>query len=59
MPGDDTPVVATLFDVDRGSITTRPNTYGINLGCTVWSPDGERLACSSSYTDGAPESAGI
>jgi Tol biopolymer transport system component len=59
VPGGDTPVVATIFNVDTGSVTTLPNAYGINLGCTVWSPDGARLACSSSFTEGAPESAGI
>ena len=59
VPAEDAPVVATILDVETGSVTTLPNTYGINLGCTVWSADGARLACSSSHTDGSPGSAGI
>ena len=59
VPGGDAPVVASIFNVDTGSVTTLPNYFSINLGCTVWSPDGARLACSSSFTDGAPDSAGI
>ena len=55
----DAPVEASILNVDTGSVTTLPNTYGINLGCPVWSPDGARLACASSFTEGSPESAGI
>lgn len=57
-PGGD-PFVATILNVGTGSVTNLPNHYSINLGCTVWSPDGARLACSSSHSDGAPDSAGI
>jgi Tol biopolymer transport system component len=56
---DDAPVEARILNVDTGRVKVLPNTYGINLGCTVWSPDGARLACSSSYTEGSPETAGI
>ena len=57
-PGGD-PFVSTILDVDTGRVTNLANSYSINLGCTVWSPDGARLACSSSHTEGSPESAGI
>jgi Tol biopolymer transport system component len=59
VPAGDAPVEASIFNVDTGSVTTLPNSYGINLGCTVWSPDGARLACASSFTEGSPASAGI
>ncbi len=59
VPSDDSPVVADILDVDKGKLTVLPNSYGINLGCAVWSPDGARLACSSSHTEGAPDSAGM
>ena len=52
-------VLATIFNVDTGTITNLPNTYPMNMGCAVWSPDGTRLACASSHTDGSPESAGM
>jgi Tol biopolymer transport system component len=58
-PGGDAPVEASIFNVDTGRVTTLPNPYGLNMGCTVWSPDGARLACASSHTDGSPGSAGI
>lgn len=47
-------IVATIFNVDTGSVTTVPNYLPINLGCSVWSPDGLRLACTSSYNEVGP-----
>ena len=57
--GGPDPIVATIFNVDTGSVTTLPNYLPINMGCSVWSPDGARLACTSSFNDGAPGLDGI